>query len=376
MLSIRSVSRALIATALAASGLVIIPAALPATRLLLAPAPEDDVADYRLAQLEPQTYHTAVRQALDRDDPDLAASLVALAETRQVPLPSPLRDQVTAAQSFSAGRTWRETWKGLSGGEASSPEALAGAVAADLTGITDARDLLREGGAYLDGQPYDALTLGLATAGLAATGAVVVSFGTASPVRAGLTAIKIADKANALKPPMRRALTTLASDVLDRPALQETFTLLKGGQLQAARQALGRSVRAAPVRTLQTLASDIGTVASARGYRAAYDVLKLAESPRDVGRLRALATRFGPGFRGAAALLGTGMLTLSGLMVSLVGWLVAAGLWLLTALWFMYRAGRFAVRVSVYILRKIAGCSAQGRGKPPAPPPPPPPAAG
>ncbi|CAN7690859.1 hypothetical protein LJR030_003639 [Rhizobium sp. LjRoot30] len=352
--------------AILAAGSLIVPAALPAARVILAPVPEDAAADYRLNRLPPGVYAPAIDAALNDDDPELADSLMHLAESRGVPVTVEQRDRVTAAQDFALGRSWRETWKGLTGGEASSPEALAGAVTADLTGVSDVRDLLREGGAYLNNQPYDALTLGLAAAGLVATGAIIVSLGTstpaAAPARVGLTAIKVADKAGALKPPMRRALTALAVEVVDRPALEETLRLLRRGQLSAARQNLGRSVRAAPLQSLRTLAGDLGAVAAGRSYRAAYDVVKLADTPRDVSRLRALATRMGRGFRGTVALLGAGALSLSGLMASILGWLMAAVLWLLTAAYVVYRMTRVTVRWTVYFLKKFAGRSAPGRG--------------
>ena len=238
-------------------------------------------------------------------------------------------------------------WQGLQHGDASSPEALAGAVASDLTGITDVRDLLREGRAYLADQPFDGLTLGLAIAGLTATGVTVATWGGASPARVGVTTLKLAHKAGDVPPALRASVVNLARESINRPILEQSLALLRQGNFAAARKALAGALRPAPLKSLRGLVTDLGDVVGSQGYRAGRDVLRHAHSPRDLSRLRALSTSFGKGFRGVLALLGPGLLTLAGLLVTLTAWLVSAGLWLLGFLYFAYR-------LSLWLGRKLS----------------------
>jgi hypothetical protein len=330
----------MLACALAA-GFVVLPPAVEGLRVLLPGASAAEIVAYRLRGVPPATYAGAIDNALAADDPDLAASLLALADNRDVVLPFDLRQRVAAAQGFDAGRSLRDAWSGLTGGDAKSPEALAGAVTADLTGISDARDLVHEGNAYINGQAYSPLTMGLAAAGLVITGVTIVSFGMATPARVGVTALKAADKADLLRPPFRRAITTVATEVVDGKAVKETVDLASAGDFAAARLALTRSVRAKPLAALTTTATDLGALAKGTGYRATHDVLKLADSPADISRFRRLAESLGPRFRGALVLVGGAALTTVGILASASGWLLAGLMWVLAVLFAAYRVLRW-----------------------------------
>lgn len=348
MALLSSVSRFSISVLLAcglAAGVVVVPRAVEGVGVLRPGASAADIVAYRLRGVPADTYAAAIDNALVLDDPDLASSIVALADNRDVVIPADLRQRVAAAQGFDVGRSLRDAWSGLGGGDARSPEALAGAVTADLTGISDARDLVHEGNAYLNGEPYSALTMGLAAAGLVISGVTIASFGMTTPARVGVTALKVADKADILRPPFRRAMTTVAADLIDGNALRETVDLASAGNLGAARLALTRAVRAKPLAALTTTAADLGALSKGAGYRATHDVLKLADSPSDISRLRRLAESLGPRFRGALVLLGGAALTTAGLLATASGWIMAGLMWMLTALFVAYRILRWVWRM-------------------------------
>jgi hypothetical protein len=328
-----------------AAGFVVLPQAMDGLTVLRPGATAEEIVAYRLRGVSPAAYAQAIDNALAADDPDLAVSVVALADNRDVVIPYDLRQRVADAQGFDAGRSLRDAWVGLSGGDAKSPEALAGAVTADLTGISDARDLVHEGNAYINGQPDSPLTMGLAAAGLVITGVTIASFGMAAPARVGVTALKVADKADLLRPPFRRAITTVATEVIDGKAVKETIDLASAGDLGAARLALTRSVRAKPLAALTETATDLGALAKGTGYRATHDVLKLADSPADISRFRRLAESFGPRFRGVLVLVGGAALTTVGILASASGWLLAGLMWALAALFAAYRIVRWVLRL-------------------------------
>jgi len=325
------------AAALTAAGVMVLPNARDAARLLAASDDPAAIADFRLSRLTGGDYISAIDAALRVEDPELAASLVNLADSRGIPISPADRQKVDEAQGFDVGHLLDEAWRGAAEGDASTESGLAGAVLADLSGIGDVRDILREGTAYLDGGEYDTLTLGLAAVGLAATGATVFSLGTAAPARVGVTVLKTAHRAGKLSPLLRRELVTLARNTVDGDALRAVVGRIKTGDIGGARRALSGAFRSAPLNTLKTTAADLGTITTTAGYRATAETLKIANSSADLGKLRLLAARMGKGFRGGLALLGGAALTLGGLALTLSGWIATAALWLLAAVYFSWR---------------------------------------
>jgi hypothetical protein len=70
--------------------------------------------------------------------------------------------------------------------------------------------------------------------------------------------------------------------------------------------------------------SDVGTVQSKAGTRAALDALKLAEGPRDMSRIAALAEKKGGKTRAILKTLGRGAILLSVASFNLASWMFGA----------------------------------------------------
>lgn len=303
-----------------AAGAVALKPGAEAIRLLAGPRDEAAVADYALSRQRPADYRAAIVAALAVDDEDLAASLAALAEARGVALPETLRARVAAAEAAAFDRLGADAWNGFLTGDASSEAALAGAVAGDLTGLGDVRDLYREAGRFVSGEAVDPLLAGLAAIGLGASVATYATAGTALPARAGLSMLKAAKRAGKLSPGLARELTARAADALDKRAIKGLASSLEG------------------------IGTDIATIGSKAGYRATLTALATAQSAKDLSVMARLSARFGKATRGVLALTG-GALAVASVMtsatiwaVSLLTWLAAAGLAVTRLAW---RLGRW-----------------------------------
>ena len=355
--SLRRAATAVLAVALVVSTPFVVPNGLEAVKLLAMHNNPVELTEYRLEKLQPADYDRAIAEALASDDAGLAESILDLADSRGIRIDGVTRERVEIAVSEEAslGNQIQELWDGAITGRPDSAIGMVGAVATDLTTVGDVRDIIIEGGAYLQGEDYDSLILGLSVAGLAVTGAVILSGGTASASKVGTSALKAAGKAGAIATPLRRSFTRLSSQVVSGPALRKTMPLLKRGNIPAARRALQSSLNTKPLLKMQDAAMEVGTVMGKNGFKAGTDMLKVASTPADLTKLGKLSARFGKRFRAIVFLLGSGAITLTGLLITAASWTTTFVLWLVGAAYFSYRAARFGWRFLFYPAGRMIG---------------------
>ena len=306
--------------AILAAGLAVLPRGVEALRLLASPRDEAAVAHYALAARSPADYTRAIDEAVAAQDEDLAASLLALADERGVTLPEAYRAKVAAAEADATAHMGSDAWNGFLYGDASNEAALAGAVASDLTGIGDVRDLYKQAENYFTGEEVDPFLVGLSAIGLGVTAATIASAGTTLPARTGLSTVKGVKRAGKLSRPLARELGVMAADALDKRAIKGLATSLEG------------------------LGTDIYTIGSKAGYRATLTTLATATSVKEVGVMAKLSARFGKATRGALLLAG-GALTFASVTASAAFWSISMLLWVMAALLgltrFCWRLGRW-----------------------------------
>jgi hypothetical protein len=248
--------------AVLALGLAVLPRGTEALRLLVGPRDEAAVAEFSLSARRPADYVLKIDSAIAAKDEDLAASILALADERGVALPPSTRQAVEAAEAEASARMASDAWKGFVSGEAPNEAALAGAVASDLTGIGDVRDLYNQAENYLTGEEVDPLLAGLSAVGLGVTAATIASSGVALPARTGLSTLKAVKRAGKLSPRLTKQLAVLAADAIDKRAIK------------------GLAV------SLESLGTDIATIGSKAGYRATLTTLSKADSVKEVSTWR------------------------------------------------------------------------------------------
>lgn len=293
--------------ALLALGIAIWPRGAQSVMLLAGPRDEVAVADYALSAKRTADYEQAIAAALAGHDEDLAASLLALADARGIAVSASSREQVDAALAEARARIAGDAWNGFLFGDARNEAALAGAIAGDLTGIGDVRDLYGQAENFFTGGEIDPLLAGLSAVGLGATVATYASAGLALPARSGLSTLKAVKRAGKLSPALSRQLGVLAADAVTT-----------------------RSVKAL-ARALDGLGSDVFTIGSKAGYRTTLLTLEKAQSVKDVSVMARLATRFGKATRGALVLAG-GALTFASVMATAAFWSVSLLLWIAAGL--------------------------------------------
>lgn len=232
--------------------------------------------------------------ALAEDDRDRVAMLADLAATHGVPLDPATEARVEEAL---AGPGLLESAAGCAtcAIDIRSCESLAQigacAIPFELTPFGDLNALRRQSTAWLYGEEIDEVETGLALAGLAAAGAVVVSGGGSSVVKGGLSALRAARRMGALTPAFARVL----GDAADVPVNW-------GAVLRAA--PLDEITDTARLGRLTGMAGDLAIVAGRTSPADALVLLRHVETAEDAARLARAADALGPRTRVAMEVLG------------------------------------------------------------------------
>ena len=309
----------------AVAAFIVVPVAIDAEQLL---STEDDpaaIADRALAtSFDRSVAIREIEAALAANDADLANSFLELARERNVAVPAVIVGQVKDAveRANSAAAHVESFARGLITGEPENMVGFAGTTLGDLFVYGDVRDLVREGGRYVSGQPADELVLGLAAVGLAITAGTYASMGAATPARVGLSAVKAARRTGRIGAGMADWIGRSLREVVDWSALKRAGAAISDPKM-AMREAR-TVVKADKAGGLMKLASDVGTVQTKAGTQAALDGLRLAQGPRDMARVAKLAEKKGTKTRAILKTLGRGAILLSLATFNLAAWIFGA----------------------------------------------------
>jgi len=300
------------------------PGVLLASYLMDDPVAEAEIA---LGAVPDDSFTSLFDRAISEGDAELAASVMALAEERGVELSADAASRVDAASAFDITRAASEMWSGLTSGDAKTPTSFAASLVADMSAVGDLRDLYGELSSYPD---YDALTVGLAATGLAATGATVASGLNALPAKVGVSLLKSAKRAGKISPSLRDDLSSIVSSSFRPDEARAAMASLSGLDAGAATASASRILDGRGLERLAGSASDLGRIASDRGYRATLDTLSLAGNTTDLNRLGKVSGHYGDRYRAVLGLTARGGrlgIDALALLASMAWWLAGAVAW-------------------------------------------------
>ncbi|WP_332681360.1 hypothetical protein [Bosea sp. (in: a-proteobacteria)] len=314
----------LLALGLAGAGAAIVP---PALRLWELHAVADDPVALSLLRLDGKLDARRVAAGIDEailaGDVELAESFVALAAERGIAVAPELTLRLQSLRDGAWKRAASDFGHGFLAGERDSDAAFAGALASDVSGFGDLRDLALEGRKLLGGEGADETILALAAVGLAVSAATWISVGGGLPARGGLSAVKAAGKAKLLSPALGANLGRAAAGALDRPALAASLGAAARLDLAAAKAAAGGIVRPAALARFSALGQDAGVLYARTGQRGLRQVLAVAEDAGDIGRAARLSAAKPSTLRATLKVLGRSALVLGTLGLSAASWMLA-----------------------------------------------------
>jgi hypothetical protein len=327
----------IVALAMLGAALALVPPAFDAGWQLYVQDDPGLLADHVVARtLTPAVVDREISAALDGGDTELAESFASLARERGIAVAPALTERLDGAvkDAASVSHQANRFVHGFVTGEPDDMVGLAGTAVGDLFVFGDIRDALREGVHYTRGEAVDELVLGLACVGLAVTAGTYASLGAGTPARAGLSLVKAARKTGRLSARLARFVGQTLQEAVDFAALRRASTGASLAQPAAAVRAAREAVKVERLGRLADLGRDIGRVQRAAGTRAAMDGMRIAESPRELGRLARLAEAQGSKTRAILKLAGRAALVLTTAVMNLVGWVF----WALMVLWSLVSA--------------------------------------
>ncbi len=337
----------IIAAALCAvGGLALLPRAIEAESLLVIQDDPVELADKQLAR----TFDSAaavreIETALAAKDVDLARSFVELAQERGLALDADLVAKVEAARAAAdtTSSKAKAFARGFISGEPDDMVSLAGTALGDLFVFGDIRDAVREGAHWAAGEKVDQLVLGLSCVGLAITAGTYASLGVGAPARVGLTIVKAARKTGRLGARLGDWMARSMRDAVEWSTLRRALAGASLTQPAVAVRAAREAVKVEKAGGLVTLIKDVGRVQAKAGTQGALDALKLAETPKEMGRVAKLAEKQGGKTRAVLKFLGRGAIALSVAAFDLALWIFAA---LLTVFGFILSTKRAVERAT------------------------------
>lgn len=291
-----------------------------------------------------------IEAALAANAADLAASFVALAAERHLPLNPALTEkvQVAAAETASARHSAENFARGLVTGEPNDMAGLAGTTLGDLFAFGDLRDVVREGTRLARGEPADELVLSLACVGLAMTAGTYATLGATAPARVGLSVAKAARKTGMLGAELAGKMGRMLRQAVEWERMKKAIVGASISQPAPAVRATREAVQIERAGRLVQLARDVGTVQAKAGTQAALDGLKIAESPREMARVAKLAAKEGSKTRAILKVIGRGAIALTAAGVDLGLWVLGA---LFAAFAFVSSLKSTAERIALRVLR-------------------------
>jgi hypothetical protein len=320
----------------AVAGLALLPRAIEAESLLVIQDDPVELAEKQLSRtFDAPSATREIEAALAAKDTDLARSFVELAQERNVALDPDLvkkvEDARTAADTTSAKAT--AFARGFISGEPDDMVSLAGTALGDLFVFGDIRDAVREGSRWAAGEKVDHLVLGLSAVGLAITAGTYATLGTGAPARIGLSLVKAAKKTGRLGTRLGEWMTRSMRNAIEWSSLRKTMA---GASLTAPTVAVRGAREAVKVEKaggLLTLIKDVGRVQTKAGTQGALDALKLAETPKEMGRVAKLAEKQGGKTRAVLKFLGRGAIALTIAAFDLALWIFGALLMVFGFVW-------------------------------------------
>ncbi len=311
----------------ALAALALLPQALEVEKLLVIEDDPTALADKTLAEnFDAAAATREIEAALAANDADLAKSFVALAHDRSLPLGEGLLQRVDAASTAaaSASSTAQDFARGFISGEPDDVVSLAGTALGDLFVFGDIRDAIREGARWAAGESADQVVLGLACVGIAITAGTYATLGASAPARIGLSIAKAARKTGRLGGRMGEAIARSLRGVVDWSALRRALAGASLTEPAVAVRAAREAVKIEKADDLFHLARDVGRVQTKAGTQAAFDGLKVAESPREMSRVAKLAESKGNQTRAILKFLGRGAIALTVASFDLALWIFSA----------------------------------------------------
>lgn len=264
-----------------------------------------DVAQMMLHQVTADDVHQQIQAAIARDNPVEARMYLRLAATFGYALdPSTYEAELQRLESplNTARRTASDFASGFLEGQAETGAGVAGALTSDFTVVGDVRDLWEQYQHYTRGEPVNELIVTLAGVGVGLTAATVMSAGSASPAKGGVSSTKLAARSGRLTPEFQKFLLREGKEVFDYQAFLLAARAEKN--LDGIGKAALKAYNPQATRAIKQTAEQVNNIRKSSSTADVLHLLQYVDNGEDLVRLEKLSFRYGTETRGIMKFLG------------------------------------------------------------------------
>lgn len=264
-----------------------------------------DVAELMENKVSQIHLEQKITAAIQADKPEDARMYLSIAQTFGYSLNvSEYEQQIAVLEEplNVARRTLTDFADGFINGSADSSSGVAGAIVSDFTVVGDGRDLWEQYELYDQGEPVNELIITLAGVGVGLTAATVVSGGTAAPVKAGVSTLKLATKSNRLTKPFQKVLLRQGKQVFNYPEFLRLSKQSSG--FNGIRRAASRSYNPKALTGLENIAGQANGIRKASSLGDTLHLFKYVDNANDLRRLEKVTLKYGMQTKGIMKLLG------------------------------------------------------------------------
>jgi len=207
-----------------------------------------------------------------------------------------------ASHNSIAEKSWRNTKEFTSGfftGTSKSAIGMSGTIASDMTVYGDLRDLKIEGTKYQKGEAYDKFILQLSLVGIGLSATQLISVGVTTPLKVGVSIVKLAKKAGTLTKPFLKTLSKKLSKTVDIKILKSVkFSIFNLGDTT---KTISKSVNFKPMSGILT---DVNKIQRNSSIADTIGLLKYVESTKDLKKLGKISKQYKGNTKGILSVLG------------------------------------------------------------------------
>jgi hypothetical protein len=231
-----------------------------------------------------------IKEAISKENIEEAKEFNELADFLQIDIDRNLTKEIQEIESSTRYKlkSLKEFGKGFITGDINSSYSLAGSITSDFTVIGDIREIYREGKKYIAGEDYDKFILTLSIVGVAFTASTVATFGTTTPIKVGVSALKVAKKSGSITKKFSKILTSKLKKSVKLAQLKK----IKFDSIKSLKESSKRFIKMVNIKPIKKTLLSINQIRKNSSLTKTIKTLKYIESEKELSRAVKLSKKF------------------------------------------------------------------------------------
>jgi len=253
---------------------------------------EPDIAKELSAKVNQDYLAKHIQIAIKTENFDDVQMYQNLAKILDINLNAHIQEKIVQ-ESTIVKQSWRNLkafGSGFISGKSDSAVGIGGSITSDMTLYGDLRDLKAEGTKYSNNEPYDKCILQLSALGVGLSATQILSVGVTTPLKVGVSLMKVAKKSGKLTKPFMKIISKKLSKTIDMKVLKSYNP-----------KRIAKNINITP---LKELLDEIGSIKKFTSTADTIALLKYADNIKDLRKIHKLSKTYKANTKGVLKVLG------------------------------------------------------------------------